>query len=544
MWREHVTRGTQMLRWRNGHLFTLLCAGSRVASSRPPLIFLSRGDETSVHAASVRLPLVGRAHWPESAYRRDELPERVLQFGTGMLLRALCAASVDAANRAGAFHGRIVVVQSTPHGSARALNAQDGLFTLVERGLVDGAPIERTRLIGAVSRALVADTEWQAVRATVAQPDLQVIVSNVTEAGFRLEAGFPARLVDVLHARFEQLPDGPPLYVIPTELVPDNGPRLAAMIDRLASPCGERFRAWLASHVHFCSSLVDRITTGSPPPETRTALDAQLGYSDELLTVTEPYALWAIEGEPAALRAVFPIDVAPDAVVFASEIGMYRERKLRLLNGAHTALAPLALLAGVATVREAAEHPRLGPFLGRTLFQELVPATAIPRVQARAFAASVLERFRNPWLEHEWRVIATNQTMKMRVRVAPAIERFVQQEQRVPQGLALACAAHLRYLRPVSEGAPPGAAPHGRWRGHTYPINDADLPLVARHWLAMDVDHASGPLPRDTLERLTARALADEALWGSSLARLPGFLEATTQALARLEHESVEATLG
>ena len=496
-----------------------------------------------MHAASVRLPAVGRAHWPESAYRREGLPERVLQFGTGMLLRALCAASVDAANRAGAFNGRIIVVQSTPHGNARALNAQNGVFTLVERGLLDGAPIERTRLIGAVSRALVADTEWQAVRAAVAQPELRVIVSNVTEAGFRPEAGFPARLLDVLRTRCERLPDGPPLYMIPTELVPDNGPRLAAMIDRLASRCDDQFRAWLGSHVHFCSSLVDRITTGTPPPEARAALEAQLGYSDELLTVTEPYSLWAIEGEPAALRAAFPIDVAPDAVVFASDIGMYRERKLRLLNGCHTALAPLALLAGVATVREAAEHPRLGPFLERTLFQELVPATAIPTSEARAFAASVLERFRNPWLRHEWRVIATNQTMKMRLRVAPAIERFVQQERRVPQALALACAAHLRYLRPVSEGAPAGTAPHGRWRGHTYPISDADLALVARHWLTVDADHASGPLPRDMLERLTAHALADEALWGASLARLPGFLEATTQALARLEHEGAEATL-
>jgi tagaturonate reductase len=522
------------------------------------LIFLSRGDETSVHAVSARLPSFSRAHWPDSAYRRDDLPERVLQFGTGMLLRALCAASVDAANRAGAFNGRIVVVQSTPHGNARAINAQDGLFTLVERGLLDGTPIERSHPIGAVSRALVADTDWPAVRAAVAQPELRVIVSNVTEAGFRLDAdvarpdptsarapaGFPAKLADVLFARFERLPDGPPLYVIPTELVPDNGPRLGAMIDRLASQWSDRFRAWLSTHVHFCSSLVDRITTGNPPAELRATLEAQLGYSDELLTLTEPYALWAVEGEPGALREAFPIDVAPDTVVFASDIAMYRERKLRLLNGTHTALAPLALLAGVATVREAAEHPRLGAFLERVLFQELVPGTDIAAAPARAFAAGVVERFRNPWLEHEWRVIATNQTTKMRVRVAPAIERFVQTERHVPQGLALACAAHLRYLRPVSEGAPPRSAPHGRWRGAPYPIVDADLPLVARHWLAVDPDRASAPLPRDTLERLTARALADEALWGSSLARLPGFLEATTQALARLEHEGVEATLG
>ena len=502
-----------------------------------------------MHSASLRLPSIGRTHWPDSAYRRDELPERVLQFGTGMLLRALCAASVDAANRAGAFHGRIVVVQSTPQGNARAINAQDGLFTLVERGLLDGTPIERTRLIGAVSRALTADTEWPAVRAAVAHPELQVIVSNVTEAGFRLNAdgagaGFPAKLADVLHTRFEQLPDGPPLYVIPTELVPDNGPRLAGMIDQLALRCGDRFREWLSTHVRFCSSLVDRITTGSPPPEARAALEASLGYSDDLLTVTEPYALWAIEGEPAALRTAFPIDVAPEPVVFASDIGMYRERKLRLLNGAHTALAPLALLAGVPTVREAVEHPRLGPLLERVLFHELVPGTDVPAAAARAFAAGVIERFRNPWLRHEWRVIATNQTMKMRVRVAPAIERFVQNERRVPEGLALACAAHLRYLRPVSEGAPSGSAPHGRWRGATYPIVDADLPLVARHWLAAAADRASGPLPRDTLERLATRALADEALWGSSLARLPGFLEATTRALTRLEHEGVEVALG
>jgi tagaturonate reductase len=480
----------------------------------------------------------------------------VLQFGTGMLLRSLCAAGVDGANCAGRFHGRIVVVQSTSQGNAHALNAQDGLFTLVERGWQAGTRVERSRLIGAISRALVADTEWQAVREAVARPELQVIVSNVTEAGFRLDgdvariggrgkrapAGFPAKLTDVLHTRFERLPDGPPLHVIPTELVPDNGPRLAAMIDQVASRSGARFREWLSTHVRFCSSLVDRITTGAPP-DTRAALESSLGYTDALLTITEPYALWAIEADPAALRATFPIDAAPDAVVFASDIGMYRERKVRLLNGLHTALAPLALLAGVPTVREAAAHARLGPFLERVLFDELVPGTDVPAAAARAFAAMVVERFRNPWLEHEWRVIATDQTTKMRVRVAPAIERFVARERRVPEGLAVACAAHLRYLRPVSGGAAAGPVARGWWRGVAYPIVDADLPLITRHWQAVDPDRAPAPVPREMLERLAARALADEALWGSALGRLPGFVEATSRALQRLEHDGVEAAL-
>lgn len=392
-----------------------------------------------------------------------------------MLLRALCAASVDAANRAGRIAGRIVVVQSTPQGNARALNAQDGLFTLVERGLENGERVERTRLIGAVSRALVAETEWNAVRAIAARPEVQVIVSNVTEAGFRIDSGFPARLTDALYARFESLPDGPdrrPLFVIPTELLPDNGPRLAAMVDELASRTAraDAFRHWLSSHVRFCSSLVDRITTGLPPANERAALDAQLGYTDALLTVAEPYHLWAIEGDPAALRKAFPIDVQPESVVFAPDIGFYEERKLRLLNATHTAVTPVALLAGVRTVRDGMDHPRLGTFLRSMLFDEIIPATNLSAEAAVPFAHSVIERFRNPWLDHEWRTIATNQEPKMRIRVEPVIVASTKRRRRAPERLALACAAHLTILRvpieTLSEASrlPDFVAAVARWR--------------------------------------------------------------------------------
>src|SRR5258705_11717877 len=146
--------------------------------------------------------------WPPSAYARDQLPERVLQFGSGMLLRALCVAAVDTANRAGARAGLIVVVQSTAEGASRtrALNAQDGLFTLIERGLSGGAPLERTSVIGAISRALTADDQWNVVRDVAANPAIQVIVSNVSEAGFRIDAPFPGRLADALHPRVHAPP--------------------------------------------------------------------------------------------------------------------------------------------------------------------------------------------------------------------------------------------------------------------------------------------------------------------------------------------------
>ena len=186
----------------------------------------------------------------------------------------------------------------------------------------------------------------------------------------------------------------------------------------------------------------------APSPEHHAALEAQLGYRDALLTVAEPYALWAIEADPAELHAAFP--VANASVVVAPDISFYRERKLRLLNALHTATTPLALLAGIRIVRDAMAHPLLGQFQKRLLFEEIIPATDIPADEARAFAHMVLERFANPWLEHEYRVIATNQEDKFRIRVVPLIvSRALKRrlgDTASPEGLALASAAHLTFL--------------------------------------------------------------------------------------------------
>src|SRR5262245_55431860 len=227
-----------------------------------------------------------------------------------MLLRSLVAAAVDAANRAGAYRGGIVAVESGSQGRAPALNRDGGLFTLVERGLEGGAAVERTTSIGSITRALRANEDAQAILDLVARPELQVIVSNTSEAGF---GELPARLAPLLRHRAERLPDGPPILVIPTELIPDNGTILQRATGQLIP---------LAANVHFCSSLVDRITT-----------------ADGLRTIAEPYALWAIEGEPVLLRQVFPV-ADGDRVIFAPDIARYRDRKLYLLNAAHTAMAP------------------------------------------------------------------------------------------------------------------------------------------------------------------------------------------------------------
>ncbi|GAC1478982.1 MAG: tagaturonate reductase [Gemmatimonadaceae bacterium] len=471
-----------------------------------------------------------------------------------MLLRALPAACVDAANRRGDFAGRIVIVQSTPKGVADTLNAQDGLYTLVERGIEGGQPVERTRLVGAVSRTLIASREWNEVRRVAATPEIRAIVSNVTEAGFRAPdastwrydegdtaaASFPAKLIDLLYTRYRRLPAAPRLVVIPTELIADNGQALEAMVAALSErlPDGAAFRRWLGDRVRFASSLVDRITTGTPSPDTAAAMAESLGYDDELLTVTEPYALWAIEADPAELREIFPIlgdarmDASVDSVVVVDrDIALYRERKVRLLNGAHTALAPIALLAGVPTVREAADDADLGPFLDRVLFEEIVPSTDLPDDVTGPFARAVIDRFRNPWLDHEWRVIATNTTAKMRLRVVPSVVGYTERYGRVPRALSLAFAAYLRFVRCVDATADGEGT--GRWRGAAYPIRDTDLAAVSRHWRAAE-SPADELSPADAA-RVVSDVLGDETLWGRRLDRIPGFADAVVRNLLTLE---------
>ena len=202
-------------------------------------------------------------------------------------------------------------------------------------------------------------------------------------------------------------------------------------------------------------------------------------------------------------------------MIIAPDIGFYRERKLRLLNGAHTATAPLALLAGLRTVREAAEHPRLGAFLRHILLEEIVPATDLPADAALAFAAAVIDRFRNPWLDHEWRVIATNQTAKLRARVVPSLTGFARKRGIAPPGLALGLAAYLRWARSHSAG-------------------DVDLPMIERHWRAMQPNR---------LDELVRSALSDVDLWGVNLADVPGLLETTTRWMVVLERDGVDAAL-
>ena len=471
-----------------------------------------------------------------------DLPERVVQFGTGGFLRGFADYFIDEANRRGEVGGRIVMVGSTGSGRDRRLTEQDGLYTLVVQGIVDGAPRREFRVVSAVSRALAATTEWRAVLAVAENPEIQLVISNTTEVGIALDesdaaagpdrsppASFPAKLAAwLLHrARHFDFDASRAPIVVPCELIESNGDKLRELVLALADRWAvePEFARWIG-HVDFCNTLVDRIVPGSPRHEQAAELADALGYDDAMLTVCEPYRLFAIQGD-TALRKRLGFAEADAGIIVADDIAPYRERKVRLLNGAHTSFVSLALLAGCTTVREALEHPAIGAFLRTVLFDEIVPSVTVPG--AEAFAREVLDRFANPYLQHALWDITLQGTAKFRVRLVPTILEYARRTGHAPRALALGFAGYLELQRGELQAA-------RATDGGTVPADGAGDTVRAR-WSGVNDEPAS-------IERFVRDVCADVELWGHDLTRVPGFARLVTEQLVRIRQEGVSVALG
>ena len=439
------------------------------------------------------------------------LPEKVLQFGTGVLLRGLPDYLIDRANRRGLFNGRIVAVKSTDAGDPALFDQQGNLYTLCVRGIENGRTVSENILCTAISRVLPAGSRWQEVLACAANPHLELVISNTTEVGIQLTLedigqsppqSFPGKLLAFLLARFRAFQGDPAkgLVIIPTELLPENGARLRAICIELAhfNQTEPGFIEWLETSCTFCNSLVDRIVPGKPGPAMAAALQTELGYSDELLIVAEPYCLWAIEGDER-VREVLSFRLAdPEAVIVTPDIGRYRERKLRLLNATHTLSCGLAHLAGFTTVSAAMADPAMAKFIETLLFGEIAPAIpyVLPPGDAEQFGRQVLDRFRNPFVEHRWLGITVQNSAKMRMRAVPVLLEHYRNSSEVPVCFALGFAAFLCFYRQPA-----------------YPVQDDRANYFFEQW------------EKHPPEALAGAVLSDERFWGANLAALPGFEE-------------------
>lgn len=349
------------------------------------------------------------------------MDETILQFGTGRFLRCFVGMFAQELNDGGDPIGRIVAVQSTGTERAEQINTRGGVCRAAIRGLVDGSPVDRVVDIRSISRAIPARQQWSDLLEVAQNPTLRYVVSNTTEAGLVLAAedasgnkppeSYPAKLLALLAARYETVGEG--VTVLPCELVEQNADRLLDLVLEQARiwHMDADLTDWLQHACSWHNTLVDRIVS-APRDDDPAAKD------DPLFAVAEPFASWVIEGESIAALAIHP------AIEFVDRLEPYHLRKVRILNGAHTALVVKALPLGIETVPQAVEDKTIRPWLESLLFEEIVPTIADRAPGAESFARAALERFANPFLEHRLADIALHHDKKLETRLRPTFGEF------------------------------------------------------------------------------------------------------------------------
>ena len=394
-----------------------------------------------------------------------ELPEKVLQFGTGVLLRGLPDYFIAQANSQGVFNGRVAVVKSTAKGDVSCFEEQDNLYTICVRGVSAGKIQEKNMVSAAISRVIDATSQWAQVLEVGTSPALKLIVSNTTEVGLVLNnesitlsppASYPAKLLAVLHARYLTLgDDAGDLVVIATELIPNNGKVLHKILIELVSfnALDDNFLKWLDKHVTFCNSLVDRIVPGTPEQSVLSTIEKDLGYTDQLLIMAEPYSLWAIEGDQKVAGIIGLAGTDPGIIV-QPDIEVFRELKVRLLNGSHTLTCGIAHLAGIDTVSNAMENDPIKTYIQQVMKAEIIPGIPYPIAteEAEKFAAAVLDRFANPFIKHQWMSITFQYSMKLRIRIVPVVSQYYSTLNAVPEHIAFGFAAYIAFMIGAKQG--------------------------------------------------------------------------------------------
>jgi tagaturonate reductase len=360
-------------------------------------------------------------------------------------------------------------------------------------------------------------------------PDLNFIFSNTTEAGITFDSGdtdpnslpesFPGKVTVLLYHRFKVFngADDKGLIIVPCELIDKNGQKLRETILQYTDlwKLPQEFKTWLTEHNTFCNTLVDRIVPGFPK-ETIKEIQKQIGYEDNLVVTAEPFHLWVIEA-PESVSKAFPADKAGLDVKFVKDQSPYRTRKVRILNGAHTALVPVAYLHGLRTVRESVEDSFAGEFIRQAVYHEIIPTLDLPKEELDQFAHDVIERFQNPFIKHELSSIALNSISKYKVRVLPSVLEFVKRKKTLPSRLTFSLACLIQFYK-------------GEWNSETTPVSDSDdiITFFKGIW-------SSGNIPE-----VVSKTLSNQSFWDTDLNKVPDLSEQVTTFLQSLQEMNVE----
>ncbi|MDD4003333.1 MAG: tagaturonate reductase [Clostridia bacterium] len=386
----------------------------------------------------------------------NDYPEKVLMFGEGNFLRAFACFIIDKLNRKG-YGGYVTALQGIEKGLCNIINAQDGLYTVIERGMEKGNITERFNIISCLKRCVNPYTDYNAYLSMAENPDLQVVISNTTEFGIcyaenedkdrLIHKNFPAKLTHLLYNRYKFFggDSGKGLVILPCELIDKNGDKLKEIVFRYAHEWGleSGFTDWLCGANIFANTLVDRIVSGYPKNEAK-QLCQKIGYYDDLLDVCEPFLLWVIEGDKKILD-ILPLYGCGLDIVITDDLTPYRTRKVRILNGAHTMSVLAGHICGFETVEQLVNDKVFNKFMINGIFEEIIPSFEGDKLAE--YANDVIERFKNPYLNHKLLSISLNSVSKFKTRVLPSIKDYIKKYDKAPRLLSFSLAALIEFYK-------------------------------------------------------------------------------------------------
>ena len=473
-------------------------------------------------------------------YILKDAPEKVMQFGEGNFLRAFVDYFFDMANEKVGWNGKVALVQPIAMGLTEYINKQEGLYTLYLRGSEKGEKIDYKRVISSCSRCINPYGDWDKVLELARSKDLEIIVSNTTEAGIVHDTesqfdqcppiSFPAKLTRVLFERFTA--GMPGIVMLSCELIDNNGKELLRCVNQYIDDwkLSEDFRAWVNNENIFCSTLVDRIVPGRiRDPKEVAALDAANGYEDPLTDVGEIFGVWVIEG-PDGLEDRLPFKAAGVPVHVVPDVTPYKKRKVRILNGAHTGFVLGAYLAGFDIVRDCMHNDNIRGFMNKILYDEVIPTLPLDKDDLMAFAEAVQDRFNNPFVNHELMSISLNSTSKWKARNMPSFLEYIKTEGKLPACLTMSLAAYIAfYSNEIQELNDKGLVCR-RPKGNEYVISD-DRWALEFYWAHKD----------DSVEELVKAVLTNEQMWDQDLTKIEGLYDTVVANLKLIRAEGAEA---
>lgn len=452
----------------------------------------------------------------ESGIVKPQRPVRAVQFGEGNFLRAFADYMIDILNEKTDWNGSVVLFKPIEFGSLERFEKQNGLYTVCLRGLENGREKIVKRVVTSVDKAVACNEQYEEYAAYARLDTLRFVISNTTEAGIVLDKedkfemcppkSYPGKLTKFLYERFEHFKGdvSKGLVILPVELIDDNGKNLKKCVKALTQlwGLGGEFDKWLDDACVFTSTLVDRIVTGYPRDEDKQLFE-ELGYEDELIVTGEPFALWVIESDKD-ISGELPFEKAGLPVIFTDDHKPYKQRKVRILNGAHTSFVLASYLAGNDYVGQSMNDELIYGFMRKTIFDEIIPTLDLPKKDLTDFAEAVTDRFKNPFIKHALLAISLNSVSKWRARCMPSFLKYIEANGKLPERLTFSLAALIAFYN-GSEIR--GGALIGHRDGNEYEIRDDAAVL--------EFFKGNSSLPS---AELAEKVLSNTDFWGENLA--------------------------